>query len=71
MSSVDVWIDIVTSLLSIRRRNIVVFSADLAAFTIPHADDGSPLGSDLLLLSTDCCAEMFAAETGVLIRTLL
>lgn len=27
----------------------MVFSAELAAFTIPHADTGSPLGSDLLL----------------------
>lgn len=31
------------------RRNIVVFSNELAAFTIPHADGGSPAGSDLLL----------------------
>ena len=27
----------------------MVFSAELAAFTIPHADAGNPLGSDLML----------------------
>ena len=40
-----------TTLCVLRRRDIVVFSADLAAFTIPHGGSGKkkPAGPDMLL----------------------